>query len=54
MTLVKAYTDSADDTETISTENTDTVKRLPDVRYSLRDGSVSFDDGKEQHIGDPT
>ena len=54
MTLVKAYTDSADDTETISTENTDTVKRLLMYATLCCDGSVSFDDGKEQHIGDPT
>ncbi len=54
MTLVKAYTDSADDTETISTENTDTVKRLLMYATLCCDGSVSFADGKEQHIGDPT
>ena len=54
MTLVKAYTDSADDTETISTENTDSVKRLLMYATLCCDGSVSFVDGKEQHIGDPT
>ena len=54
MTLVKAYTDSADDVENISDANSDAVKRLLMYATLCCDGSVSFTDGKEQHIGDPT
>ncbi len=55
MTLVKAYVDGQGSTEDISTENSEVIRHL--LRYGTLccDGSVVFgDDGKEQHIGDPT
>ncbi len=54
MTLVKAWVDGTADAEDIGTGNSDAVKKL--LRYATLccDGSVSFADGQEQHIGDPT
>lgn len=54
MTLVKAYFDGEPDTEDITTENSESVKRLLQYATLCCDGSVSFADGKEVHIGDPT
>jgi len=54
MTLVKAYVDGMKDCETITESNTDDVKRLLAYATLCCDGSVSFADGKEVHIGDPT
>ncbi len=54
MTLVKAYVDGATDTEEISNNNSDNVKKLLSYGTLCSDGSVVFDDGKETHIGDPT
>ncbi len=54
MTLVKAYVDGEPDTEDITTENSESVKRLLQYATLCCDGSVSFADGKEVHIGDPT
>lgn len=55
MTLVEAYVDGAAETEKISTENTDAIKKLLSYGTLCSDGSVVFDeDGKETHIGDPT
>ncbi len=54
MTLVKAYVDGEDAPEAISTQNSHPVRKL--LRYASLccDGTVSFHDGQEQHIGDPT
>ncbi|MBQ4081989.1 MAG: calcium-translocating P-type ATPase, PMCA-type [Clostridia bacterium] len=54
MTLVKAYLDGAKETEEITTENSDAVKQLLLYGTLCCDGSVVFQDDKEQHIGDPT
>lgn len=54
MTLVKAYVDGQNVPEAISTQNSDAVCKL--LRYASLccDGTVTFHDGQEQHIGDPT
>ncbi len=55
MTLVKAYVDGQGRTEDISNENSETIRKLLAWGTLCCDGSVVFgDDGKEQHIGDPT
>ncbi|MBQ8351918.1 MAG: cation-translocating P-type ATPase [Clostridia bacterium] len=54
MTLVRAYLDEGNTFEDISTENTPAVREL--LRYGTLccDGSVTFDESGEHHIGDPT
>lgn len=54
MTLVKAYVDGEDAPEDINTQNSESVHKL--LRYASLccDGTVTFLDGQEQHIGDPT
>ena len=55
MTLVKVWTDGADQPEDVGSENSDAAKQL--LRYGTLccDGSVVFQpDGREQHLGDPT
>ncbi len=54
MTLTKAYINGNTDTEDISANNSDEVKKLLMYGTLCCDGSVNFDNGKEQHIGDPT
>ena len=54
MTLVKAYLDGADETEDISTQNSNEVKKLLTYGTLCCDGSVVFHGREEQHIGDPT
>ena len=54
MTLVKAYVDGMSDCESITESNSEDVKRLLAYATLCCDGSVSFADGKEVHIGDPT
>lgn len=54
MTLVKAYVDGEKDTEAIGTENSEQVRKLLMYGTLCSDGSVTFEDGKEKHIGDPT
>ena len=55
MTLVQAYVDGAADTEKISAENGEDIKKLLMYGTLCCDGSVVFhEDGEEQHIGDPT
>ncbi|MBQ7900891.1 MAG: HAD-IC family P-type ATPase, partial [Clostridia bacterium] len=54
MTLVKAYTDGAEMPEDISGSNSESVRRLLMYGTLCSDGSVVFEGGKEQHIGDPT
>ncbi len=54
MTLVKAYVDGASDLESISSENSDSIKKLLMYGTLCCDGSVIFGNESEQHIGDPT
>ena len=54
MTLTHAYVDGMDGTEEISDNNTDAIKNLLKLGTLCCDGSVTFTDGKETHIGDPT
>lgn len=54
MTLVKAYVDGNSEIESITAENSDSVKKLLAYGTLCCDGSVSFNEGKEVHIGDPT
>lgn len=54
MTLVRAYADGEENTENISTENSEKIKRLLAYATLCSDGTVNFHDDKEEHIGDPT
>ena len=54
MTLVKAYLDGAAEPETITTANSDPIKKLLTYGTLCCDGSVVFHGTEEQHIGDPT
>lgn len=54
MTLVTAF--NADDSllENITDNNSTSIKKLLQYATLCSDGTVEFEDGKEQHIGDPT
>ncbi len=54
MTLKEAYVNGANSTEAISSDNSDYVKTLLLYATLCCDGSVIVEDGKEEHIGDPT
>ncbi len=54
MTLTRAYTAGAPETEDISTENSQDVKKLLMYAALCCDGTVNFSSGEEKHIGDPT
>ena len=54
MTLVKAYLDGASDTEDITENNSEEIKKLLAWGTLCCDGSVVFEEGGEKHIGDPT
>ncbi len=54
MTLTKAYVDGTDDTEAISSSNSDPIQKLLTYGTLCCDGSVIFNGDEEQHIGDPT
>ena len=54
MTLTKAYIDGDFDTEDITDNNSSEVKKLLLYGALCCDGSVTFKDGNEEHIGDPT
>ena len=54
MTLVKAYSDAARQTEEISTQNSNAVQKLLQYGALCCDASVIFGEDGEQHIGDPT
>lgn len=54
MTLVKAYLDGTDNTEDITLQNSDEIKKLLTFGVLCCDGNVIFHDKEEQHIGDPT
>lgn len=53
MTLVEAYVDGGE-SEKITVNCSDSVKRLLTYGALCCDGSVAFDGGKEIHVGDPT
>lgn len=54
MTLVKAYLDETGEVEDISENNSPAVRQLLDYGTLCCDGTVTFEDGQEHHIGDPT
>ena len=55
MTLTKVWLDGSDKLEDVSSQNSETARRLLCYGTLCCDGSVVFQpDGKEQHIGDPT
>ena len=54
MTLKRAYADGAAECESIAENNSDAIKKLLMYGTLCCDGSVTFADGKENHIGDPT
>ena len=54
MTLVKAWADGMDETESISGQNTEKIRRLLSLGTLCCDGSVVFSETEERHIGDPT
>ena len=54
MTLVKAYTDGESAPEDISDQNSDAVRKLLFYGTLCSDGTVTFENGEEKHLGDPT
>ncbi len=54
MTLVKAYLDGTEGLEEISAQNSDGIRRLLRLSALCCDGSVVFQNGEAQHMGDPT
>ncbi len=53
MTLTKAYVEGKEP-EDISEENSEQIRKLLTYSTLCCDGSVVFENGKEQHLGDPT
>jgi len=54
MTLVKAYVDGTDGAKDLTDNNDEPIKNLLMFATLCCDGSVVFENGEEQHIGDPT
>ncbi len=54
MTLVKAYVDGIENIEDITDDCTEPTRNLLLMGALCCDGSVTFADGEEKHIGDPT
>jgi len=54
MTLTKAFAAEDSLLEDIGENNTPAVRRLLQYAALCCDGAVTFEDGKEKHIGDPT
>ena len=54
MTLVKAYVDGIENIEDITDDCTEPTKNLLLLSSLCCDGIVTFTDGEEKHIGDPT
>ncbi|MBS6196090.1 MAG: calcium-translocating P-type ATPase, PMCA-type [Clostridiales bacterium] len=54
MTLVKTYLENEEEAKNLSDENSDSVKKLLLYGTLCCDGAVRFENGEEQHIGDPT
>ena len=54
MTLVKAWAEGMEEPEEVTGQASDPIRRLLALGTLCCDGSVVFQDGVEQHIGDPT
>jgi len=54
MTLTKVYVDSTKQIEDVTESNSPSARALLNYATLCCDASVLFEDGKEQHIGDPT
>ena len=54
MTLTKVYVESTKAIEDVCENNSDAARGLLNYATLCCDGSVIFEEGKEQHIGDPT
>jgi len=54
MTLKKVYVDDGNIVEDVSNENGENAVRLLKLATLCCNGAVTFEDGKEKHIGDPT
>ncbi|MBQ3104750.1 MAG: calcium-translocating P-type ATPase, PMCA-type [Lachnospiraceae bacterium] len=54
MTLVQAYTAQSEEREEIGTENSEAVKKLLEYGTLCSNGTVTFSEEGEQHVGDPT
>ena len=54
MTLVKAYVDGIENIEDITDNCTEATRNLLLMGALCCDGSVTFENGEEKHIGDPT
>lgn len=54
MTLLKAYSEENGQVVDITDQNDEVTRKLLQYATLCCDGSVIFEDGKEQHIGDPT
>ncbi len=54
MTVVKAYIDNASDVALVDENCPDDIKKLLMIGSLCCDGSVTFENGEEHHIGDPT
>ena len=54
MTLTKAYVDGENAPEIISSENSESIRKLLNYATLCCDGAVIFNGTEEQHIGDPT
>lgn len=54
MTVVKAYIDNASDVVLVDENCPEDIKKLLMLGTLCCDGSVSFENGEEQHVGDPT
>lgn len=52
MTLMKAYTENG--AEDMSSENSENIRKLLSYATLCCDGSIRFENGQVQHIGDPT
>lgn len=54
MTLVRAWNAASDKMEEISGQNSEEIRTLLKYAVLCCDGTVTLEEGKEQHIGDPT
>ncbi|MBE6655719.1 MAG: cation-translocating P-type ATPase [Ruminococcaceae bacterium] len=54
MTLTRAYADGAEGVETVSKDSTDKIRTLLAYATLCCNGSVTFTEAGETHIGDPT
>lgn len=54
MTLVKAYVDGEENEVVLAEDNSESINKLLMYATLCCDGSVTFENGEEKHIGDPT